>query len=176
MNQTAHSPCSSSQRLFLFRSQSQWVLAFFEEHAVKLRRVLTGRGTSRSKTSITPTRRPRARRPTGWCERFHKPALNAFCRVALRKQVYHRSVEELQANLDAWLCQYDESRSHQGRWRFGKTPMQTFLDALPMSKEKNNRSLINIRLAKSDRSTATRLSDRVSANTTNAGSEGGRLK
>jgi hypothetical protein len=31
---------------------------------------------------------------------------------------------------------YNEARSHQGRWCFGKTPMQTFLDALPMTKEK----------------------------------------
>jgi len=27
-------------------------------------------------------------------------------------------------------------RPHQGRWCFGKTPMQTFLDALPLAKEK----------------------------------------
>ena len=27
-------------------------------------------------------------------------------------------------------------RPHQGRWCFGKTPMQTFLDAIPMTKEK----------------------------------------
>jgi hypothetical protein len=26
---------------------------------------------------------------------------------------------------------YNERRPHQGRWCFGKTPMQTFLDALP---------------------------------------------
>jgi hypothetical protein len=25
---------------------------------------------------------------------------------------------------------------HQGRWCFGKTPMHTFLDALPLAKEK----------------------------------------
>jgi hypothetical protein len=25
---------------------------------------------------------------------------------------------------------------HQGRWCFGKTPMQTFLNAMPMTKEK----------------------------------------
>jgi hypothetical protein len=31
---------------------------------------------------------------------------------------------------------YNESRPHQGRWCFGKTPMQTFLDAMPMTKEK----------------------------------------
>jgi hypothetical protein len=30
----------------------------------------------------------------------------------------------------------DEARPHQGRWCFGKTPMRTFLDAMPMTKEK----------------------------------------
>ncbi len=29
-----------------------------------------------------------------------------------------------------------EERPHQGRWCFGKTPMQTFLDAKPLAKEK----------------------------------------
>jgi hypothetical protein len=28
------------------------------------------------------------------------------------------------------------ARPHQGRWCFGKTPMETFLDALPLAKEK----------------------------------------
>ena len=32
--------------------------------------------------------------------------------------------------------EYNEHRPHQGRWCFGKTPMQTFLDALPLAKEK----------------------------------------
>ena len=36
----------------------------------------------------------------------------------------------------ACLVDYNEVRSHQGRWCFGKTPMQTFLDALPLAKEK----------------------------------------
>jgi hypothetical protein len=31
---------------------------------------------------------------------------------------------------------YNEERPHQGRWCFGKTPMQTFLDATPLAKEK----------------------------------------
>jgi hypothetical protein len=31
---------------------------------------------------------------------------------------------------------YNEARPHQGRWCFGKTPMQTFVDAMPMTKEK----------------------------------------
>jgi len=34
-----------------------------------------------------------------------------------------------------WVREYNES-SHQGRWCFGKTPLQTFLDAIPIVKEK----------------------------------------
>jgi len=30
----------------------------------------------------------------------------------------------------------NEQRPHQGRWCFGKTPMQTFLAAMPMTQEK----------------------------------------
>jgi hypothetical protein len=38
---------------------------------------------------------------------------------------------------NAWgLKEYNEAQPHQGRWCFGKTPMQTFLDAMPMTKEK----------------------------------------
>jgi hypothetical protein len=48
----------------------------------------------------------------------------------------YRSIDELQPNLDAWRREHNEQRSHQGRWCFGKTPMQTFLDAMPMTKEK----------------------------------------
>src|SRR5437773_7232917 len=71
----------------------------------------------------------------GICERFHKTVLNEFYRVAFRKKVY-RSIDELQADLEAWIKEYNEARPHQGRWCFGKTPMQTFLDAIPMTKEK----------------------------------------
>jgi hypothetical protein len=31
---------------------------------------------------------------------------------------------------------YNELRTHQGRYCFGKTPMQTFLDAAPAAREK----------------------------------------
>jgi hypothetical protein len=36
---------------------------------------------------------------------------------------------------------YNEERPHQGRWCFGKTPLQAFLDAKPLEKEKFNRRL-----------------------------------
>jgi hypothetical protein len=52
----------------------------------------------------------------------------------------------------------------RGRWCFGKTPMQTFLDAMPMTKEKMIASSRQ-RTPKPDRSTRHQLSDRVPANT-----------
>jgi hypothetical protein len=61
--------------------------------------------------------------------------LNEFYRVAFRKKIY-RTLEELQRDLDVWLQEYNEHRSHQGRWCYGKTPMQTFLDSVPLAKEK----------------------------------------
>jgi hypothetical protein len=42
----------------------------------------------------------------------------------------------MQADLDTCIKDYNEVRPHQGRWSFGKTPMQTFLDAMPITKEK----------------------------------------
>ena len=82
--------------------------------------------------SRTKTKSPQT---NGICERFHKTVLNEFYRIAFRKKVY-RAIDELQTDLDAWIREYNEERPHQGRWCFGKTPMQTFHAALPMTKEK----------------------------------------
>jgi hypothetical protein len=46
------------------------------------------------------------------------------------------TIDELQADLDTWISEYNKVRPHQGRWCFGKTPMQALLDAMPMTKEK----------------------------------------
>jgi hypothetical protein len=81
--------------------------------------------------------RTKARSPqtNGICERFHKTLLDEFYRIAFRKKLY-RSIAELQKDLDTWLVEYNEARPHQGRWCYGKTPMQTFIDTLPVAKEK----------------------------------------
>jgi len=55
--------------------------------------------------------------------------------VAFRKKLY-RSIEELQADLDLWMEEYNETRPHQGRWCYGKTPMDTFRDSIDLAKEK----------------------------------------
>jgi hypothetical protein len=45
-------------------------------------------------------------------------------------------VHALPGTQRSWLIDYNHRRPHQGRWCFGKTPMQTFLDAIPLAKEK----------------------------------------
>jgi arsenate reductase-like glutaredoxin family protein len=44
------------------------------------------------------------------------------------------SIVELH-DLDEWVRNYNEERPHQGRWCFGKTPLQTF-DAIPIARDK----------------------------------------
>ena len=98
-----------------------------ERHEYELYLAIENIDHSRTKTKSPQT--------NGICERFHKTMLDEFYRVAFRKKLYH-SLAELQADLDQWLRQYNEARTHQGRWCYGKTPMQTFLDSLPVAKEK----------------------------------------
>ncbi len=125
------------------------VVPFFEAHGIPLSRVLTDRGTEYCGAperheyelylaieNIDHTRtKVKSPQTNGICERFHKTVLNEFYRVAFRKKLYG-SLAELQAYLDAWLVVYNEQRTHQGRWCYGKTPMQTFLDSVPLAKEK----------------------------------------
>ena len=125
------------------------VLPFFDGKEVKLTRVLTDRGTEYCGNpehheyelylavedidhSRTKTKSPQT---NGIAERFHKTVLNEFYRIAFRKKLY-ASIGELQDDLDEWVRSYNEERPHQGRWCFGKTPMQTFLDAIPIAREK----------------------------------------
>ena len=126
------------------------VAPFFEEHEVKLCRVLTDRGTEYCGNpehheyelylaiedvdhSRTKTKSPQT---NGIVERFHKTVLDEFYRIAFRKKSYG-SIAELQADLNDWIRGYNIERPHQGRWCFGKTPMQTFLDAKPLAQEKS---------------------------------------
>jgi hypothetical protein len=61
--------------------------------------------------------------------------LNEFYRITFRKKIY-TNLADLQTDLDSWLTEYNEVRVHQGRWCYGRTPMQTFLDTIPLAKEK----------------------------------------
>lgn len=125
------------------------VLPFFEEHELRLVRMLTDRGTE---YNGDPQRHPyelylaiedidhtrtkvKSPQTNGIVERFHKTILNEFYRVAFRKKIY-ASIEELQADVDDWIREYNVERTHQGRWCYGKTPMQTFIDSIQLAKEK----------------------------------------
>ena len=125
------------------------VVPFYDEHGIPLSRVLTDRGTEfcgrpehheyelyLAVENIDHTRtKTKSPQTNGICERFHRTVLDEFYRVAFRKKIY-RTIDELQADLDAWLQSYNEARPHQGRWCFGKTPLQTFCDSLTLAKEK----------------------------------------
>jgi Integrase core domain len=62
--------------------------------------------------------------------------LGLFQRCKLSLSQHQTVLVELQADLDSWITEYNEARPHQGGRCFGKTFMQTFLDAMPMTKEK----------------------------------------
>lgn len=125
------------------------VLPFFEEHEIPLLRILTDRGTEycgkpeyhefelyltlegieHSKTKV------KSPQSNGICERFHRTIQDEFYAIAFRKKLY-QSIEELQKDLDEWLEYYNKTRTHSGKYCFGKTPLETFLDSLQMAKEK----------------------------------------
>lgn len=125
------------------------VVPFFEQHGIPLLRVLTDRGTEYcgnrehheyqlylAVEDIDHTKtKAKSPQTNGICERFHKTILNEFYQITFRKKVYN-SLDELQADLNDWLKWYNEERTHSGKYCYGKTPLQTFLDALPKAKEK----------------------------------------
>jgi transposase InsO family protein len=125
------------------------VLPFYEEQGVPLLRILTDRGTEYCGNcehheyqlylavenidhSKTKAYSPQT---NGICERFHRTMQEEFYSVAFRKRLYN-TLEELQADVDAWLRDYNEVRPHSGKYCFGKTPVQTFLDSKHLSDEK----------------------------------------
>ncbi len=61
--------------------------------------------------------------------------LEEFYQIAFRKKLY-TSVEQLQQDVDDWIDSYNCTRPHSGRYCYGKTPMQTFLDSKRLVKEK----------------------------------------
>jgi transposase InsO family protein len=125
------------------------VLPFYQQHDIPLLRILTDRGTEYCGArehheyqlylaiedidhSKTKARSPQT---NGICERFHKTIQDEFYAVAFRKKLY-QSLEVLQQDLDEWLVEYNQRRPHTGRYCFGKTPYQTFVDSLHLAKVK----------------------------------------
>jgi hypothetical protein len=125
------------------------VLPFFDQHELRLLRVLTDRGTefcgradahdyelflalNDIEHSRTKAKSPQT---NGICERFQKTVLDEFYRIAFRRKIY-ATLEELQKDLNEWLQVYNTQHPHQGKRCQGRTPLTTFLENLPLEKEK----------------------------------------
>lgn len=125
------------------------VLPFFEQQDVPLLRILTDRGTEYCGSlqhheyqlylaienidhSRTKARHPQT---NGICERFHRTIQDEFYAIAFRKKIY-TTIEQLQADLDDWLEQYNQQRTHSGKYCFGRTPLQTFRETRHLAKAK----------------------------------------
>lgn len=118
------------------------VIPLFDEHGIKLQRILTDRGTEYCGKpenhayqlylavedidhSKTKANHPQT---NGICERFHRTMQDECYSLLFRKKLY-QSVDELQVDVDEWIRKYNAERPHSGRYCYGKTPWQTFLDS-----------------------------------------------
>ena len=125
------------------------VIPFFDKHDIPLLRILTYRGTEYCGCrehheyqlyleieNIDHTKtKARSPQTNGICERFHKTILYEFYQIAFRKKIYN-SIQDLQNDLDSWLYEYNEMRTHSGKYCYGKTPMQTFNESVHLAKNK----------------------------------------
>jgi transposase InsO family protein len=125
------------------------VLPFFEQQGIPLLRVLTDSGTEFCGArehheyelylaledidhSRTKAKHPQT---NGICERLHRTMQEEFYAIAFRKRLYE-TIEQLQADLDVWIQDYNTNRTHSGKYCYGRTPIQTFGEALPLAKQK----------------------------------------
>lgn len=125
------------------------VLPFFEQQEIPLLRILTERGTEFKgrpenhefelylkiegiEHSKTQVRHPQS---NGICERLHRKMQEEFYAITFRKKLYE-SLDQLQNALGEWLEYYNHERPHSGRYCYGKTPMQTFIDSKCLATEK----------------------------------------
>lgn len=130
------------------------VIPFFAEHKIDILRILTDRGTEYcgalenhafqlylSIQGIEHTKtKAYSPQTNGICERFHKTMKNEFYDLAFRRKIYG-SLQELQHDVDLWLMGYNNQRPHSGKYCYGKSPMQTFLDSKHIALEKSNQSM-----------------------------------
>ena len=126
------------------------VVPFFDEHEHRAQpgadrsrhRVLRQPGaprvralSRRSRTSTTAAPRPRARRPTASASASTRRCSTSSTGSPSARSSTARSTS-CRPTSTPGSPSTTRSRPHQGRWCYGKTPMQTFLDALPVAKEK----------------------------------------
>ena len=124
------------------------VLPFFDSEQMRLLRVLTDRGTEYSgKVEQHPYQlflhlndiehsRTKAFHPqtNGCTERLNQIIQDEFYAVAFRK-THYTSIEQIQTDLDAYMLEYNEKRTNQGKRCLGRTPKQTWDDGFDLYKK-----------------------------------------
>jgi len=126
------------------------VLSFFEEPEVSRLRMLSDRDSESCGSreahkyelyldleDIEHTR-AKAKSPPQTnviCERFHQMVKSKFHASAFRRQIY-RPIDEVQADLDEWMREYNVRRTRAGKYCYGKTPMHTIVDSMHVALDK----------------------------------------
>jgi transposase InsO family protein len=125
------------------------VLPWFEQEDIPVLRILTDRGSEYCgnrehheyelyldlediEHTRTKTKSPQT---NGICERFHQTIQNEFYATAFRRKLY-QSLEELQMDVDIWIMHYNEERVHSGKYCYGKTPMETFVESKQLAMDR----------------------------------------
>jgi hypothetical protein len=66
---------------------------------------------------------------------LHRTIQEEFYPVTFCKKLGD-NLELLQKDLDEWMNYYNNERPHSGRYCYGQTPMETFIEYLPIAKQK----------------------------------------
>ncbi len=141
------------------------VVSFFEQLDLKLMRMLTDRGTEYCEyrenhvyelylavEDIDPSKiKAKSPQTNGICERFNRTEQNQFYAIAFRKKIY-TMIEQRRTDLDAWMNVYNTQRTHSGKFCFGKTPMQTFIESIAVARKYRLQNQETIQLNETDKS------------------------
>jgi transposase InsO family protein len=162
------------------------VLPFYQQQGVDLLRILTDRGTEYCGArehheyqlyltieDIDHTKiKAKSPQTNGICERFHRTMQDEFYSIAFRKKMYN-SLEEMQKDIDQWIQLYNNERAHSGRYCFGKTPMQTFIDSKELAKAKDVNNLFgqNNNFKLSDEAEVSSAEEQLTRNSLNDGND-----
>ena len=162
------------------------VLPFYQQQGVDLLRILTDRGTEYCGArehheyqlyitieDIDHTKiKAKSPQTNGICERFHRTMQEEFYSIAFRKKMYN-SLEEMQKDIDQWMELYNNERAHSGRYCFGKTPMQTFIDSKELARAKDVNNLLgrNSNFKLSDEAKVISAGEQLTRNSLNDGND-----
>ena len=162
------------------------VLPFYQQQSIDLLRILTDRGTEYCGArehheyqlyltieDIDHTKiKAKSPQTNGICERFHRTMHDEFYSIAFRKKMYN-SLEEMQKDIDQWIQLYNNERAHSGRYCFGKTPMQTFIDSKGLAKAKDVNNLFgqNNNFKLSDQAEVSSAEEQLTRNSLNDGND-----